>query len=101
MLKQFEKVYELVAAGQPEAAADVIYDLFDDALGDGRIEDVDQLLGHIDIERLSVFPLVGLLTITSAAREHLPARAALYEKIAARIRLELPDRVDRILVGLR
>src|SRR5689334_1544511 len=67
--------------GHCDEAWDLIYDSFDEALQQGRFQELDQVLAHIGSKDLSMDILLGILTATLAVRTKLPSRAALYQKI--------------------
>lgn len=93
-------VYRLAALGQDDEAGMVIYDKMDELLFAGRFADANAVLKSVDLDRLSTLHQVAFLTITGGYRQWLPYRSTYFRDVEARVRAELPDRADRILVGL-
>lgn len=96
----FEDVYALVAEGHSRKALKPLYKLLDAPSSHEAPEETDALLRRLDLERLDIKALVGVLTVTLHAHDKLPYRAELFEQIRERLRREAPDRVDALLEGL-
>ncbi len=94
-------VYSLVDQDRPDEAADILFDRIDDLLVDGQFGRCDELLRAIDLKRLDTHLIVALLSITRAAARHLPYRTRLFERAQERLSILAPDRVERLLAGLR
>lgn len=69
---------QLENAGEPARALDLIYDEVDDALLRGDFAAVDAIFPPLLPDTLSVRIILGLLSITAVAAEHLPSRRAFY-----------------------
>ena len=69
-----------------DATLDIIFDHIDGSLTQGAFEGVDQILAEADIKKCSVDVLVGLLTITLAARKRLKSRADFFLRVEREIR---------------
>ena len=80
---------------------DHFFDLFDDLLLEGRFEKIDNILLSLETDTLSSEVLVGLLSITLAAKEELKHREKFVEKAERRMRRIDPDRADNLIEGLR
>lgn len=61
---------------------------------------MDVFLDTLDVDRLNSDLLIGVLTITNAAKAKLPARPALIERIRDRLEVEALGRTERLLAGL-
>ena len=96
------EMYRLIALGEEDAAGILIYDKMDELLFAGRFVAADAVLEAVDrtLDKLPPLYMVGFLTITCGYRHELRYRPTYYRRVEARIRAELPDRADKILVGL-
>jgi hypothetical protein len=70
----YEKIYIPENAPGEADALDYMYDYIDDALQDGRTQEVIEILNGIDYEKVSLLMLVGFLTITIPFASVLPNR---------------------------
>lgn len=87
--------------GQEDEALDIVYDLFDDTLREGRYSDVDTLLESL-ANCVSIFSssvLIGILTATLPTKSRLPHRASLFVSIEDRLR-ETGEYTPFLLSGL-
>lgn len=96
-----EDMYCLVAKGDIDNALDVLFDKVDDLLLAGSFEECNRLLPLIDVGRLDTHLLVSVLSITKAASGLLPARQQLVRRVEERLAVIAPERVERLLGGLR
>lgn len=86
---------------EEETALYALYDEIDDALTAGDFAGVDAKIAKVDVAATSVTMLLGWLTITYAAAEHLPARAGLAIATTRRLcREEGEGRARELLRGL-
>lgn len=83
-----------------EDVLDAIYESTDDALCEGRFADVDAALAALDVEAMPIVLLLGWLSITLAAAELLPSRAAFAAKVRARVERDDPEHASELLRGL-
>lgn len=91
----------LAEKGKTDDALDRLYSAIDAALERGDFEICDHFLKSTDVDRVVPDLLVGLLTVTHAARDRLPARAALFEATRARLAASTPpDELEKTLGGL-
>lgn len=67
---------------------DELYDRIDDALLAGDFDSVDREIAAADVARTDLTMLLGLLTISHAAREHLPSRERFAVKVFLRAERE-------------
>ncbi len=67
----------------------LVYDRIDGMLLEGRFAEVNALLERVVEGHYSTKILVGFLTITKAAREHLPARAHFVERVRGHLQKQL------------
>lgn len=82
-------------------ALDLLYDAVDAALTLGDFAACDRLLKTIDVGRVVPDLLVGLLTITHAARGRLPSRSAFFEATRALLaKSTSPDELAKTVDGL-
>ncbi len=95
------QMYVLVACNELEDAIDLLYDNVGELLLAGKMSECDAILRTIDIHRLEGNLMVGILSITLAAREHLPHRKTLVAEIEEHFRLTDPKNVEALMSGLR
>jgi hypothetical protein len=74
---------------------DRIYDKFDVLCREGRFTELDTILKHWDVDAEGSYVVVGLMTSTFSAREHLKERPGLVERCEARLRVLCPEQVRR------
>jgi hypothetical protein len=84
----------------PRKGLDFILEYFDDHFWDGNFENIDLILRDTDVSLHNTTTNLALLGFSNAAKEHLPSRKGLYDRVAERLRITDPDRVDRLLKGL-
>lgn len=89
-----------VAQGRVDNALDVLYDRVDDLLLEGAFNTCNALLACVDVERSDETLLLGILTITHAARERLPRRAEFFRQVRGRILRTSPNEAEGLLQGL-
>jgi hypothetical protein len=95
------EVYSLVESGNPEAAADLVFDNIDELLSAGDFPRTNELLQMVDVKRLDTNLMISFLAITLAAKSKLPSRAPLLRRVEARLIQFEPDRVEGLLATLR
>ena len=94
-------VYLAVSNAQNDAATDIVFDNIDRMLCDGSFSQINALLKRVEVEKLNSTLMRSFMTITAAARDKLPARKPLYDKIYARmIELKGQEKADKILKNL-
>jgi len=87
--------------GHVDLALDTLYDEFDTRLSTQDCAYCDALLARVNVEDFSPTLTLGFLTISVAARESLPARAAFYDRVAAHFATLFDgERCTRLLQGL-
>jgi hypothetical protein len=64
-----------------EIATDLLYDHLDQLLCRGEFTECDRILQEADVSRLSSSLMRSLLTVTYPARDQLPSRPGLYERV--------------------
>jgi len=95
------EVYSLSQIAEMDTAGFKIYDFLDRVLIDGFFAVCDEILSKVDVEKLDTRLMDSFLAITAPAKKKLPSRAALYEKIEAKmITLRGPEKTRRILGNL-
>ena len=78
---------------------DLIYGKVDELLCSGKFGDVDAQLTSIPVDSLQVVHLIGLVSITYAARDKLPSWSAFVARVRAHLEVVEPTRVERLLDG--
>jgi hypothetical protein len=94
-----DRARRLDQRGRTDAALDIVYDQIDEMLLAGKVGEVDQRLANADTSRYSVDLLLALLTITLAAKPHLPSRAVFFTRADATLRAR-GEWEESLLVGL-
>jgi hypothetical protein len=77
-----------------------VYIRVDEQLNAGRFADVERDLAAVDVATLPVVLLLAWLSITHAAKEHLPGRDAFADAVKTRLEREDPERAEDLLRGL-
>jgi hypothetical protein len=85
--------------GQTDVALDIIYSQIDEMLLARKFSLVDDCIENSQTDLYSVDLLLALLTITLAAKTHLPNRAAFYGRVEAALR-DRGELEDGLLIGL-
>jgi hypothetical protein len=67
--------------GESSVALDIIFREADQLLRDGNFPEVDRILRQAPVDGASLSVLTGLLSITLAASQHLPARCSFFEEV--------------------
>jgi len=67
--------------GESSAALDIIFRKMDQLLRDGNFPEVDRVVRCAPIEGTSLTVLLGLLSITLPASQHLPSRDSFFDQI--------------------
>lgn len=83
-----------------EDAIMTIFNLVDAQLSAGLFVEVEFGLAAVDIEATSTVVLLAWLSITHAAKEHLPGRAAFAQAVKAKLERDEPERAEELLRGL-
>lgn len=94
---------QIAAQEYERSSADALRMLYDpiySALKNNEYQCVDLLLNAVPVETYPLTLLIGLLTVTRCWRKKLASRSGLYERIAARLQAECPERQDGLLRGL-
>lgn len=94
-------LYSLVGQGRHDDAIDVLFSTVNRMFVKGEFAKCDEALRAIDVARLDTNLLVGVLTSTLCAAEHLPSRNDVIHRVENRLRQLAPDRVERLLANLR
>jgi hypothetical protein len=108
-------IYTFVSKNKDEEAMDLLFAKIGDLLDDGEFEKVNDILPTIDLRRLNLNLLVGLLSITRCGTnkpfdflasyynpELLPYRPKLVEEVEkVMYEIEPTERIDKLLEGLR
>jgi hypothetical protein len=96
----YDQLYALVEGEYIDAAIDLLFEVVDDWFLARQFEQCDRFLADLDITRLDTNLLVGVLSITYAAKDKLQERAALVPQVRARLEQLAPGRADRLMEGL-
>lgn len=92
----------LSSRGIVDAALEYLSRGVDDLLDHGDFEGLDRFVGELKIDNLDPQTLVGILRVTSCAREALPTRPHVVLQIRERLTntLQDPRAVQELLRGL-
>lgn len=66
----------------------------------GEFNTLDKILDLVDVTELTPYVALAYLSSTSAAKEHLPARARLYQRAREHVLRTQPLRYGALLNGL-
>lgn len=91
------EVYKLTGESRYDQAIDVLFENVDD-LG---LDACDRFLRVVDLNRLEAHLLVGVLSITLSRAADLPYRPKVVELVERRLQEIAPERVARLMNGLR
>ncbi|MBL8797572.1 MAG: hypothetical protein JNM56_26970 [Planctomycetia bacterium] len=95
------EVYSLSQIGDTDSAGFKIFDFLDRVLTDGFNAVCDNILGMVDVEKLDTKLMRSFLSVTLAAKQKLPSRAALYGRIERKMmQLRGPEKTRRIIGSL-
>ena len=94
-------IYELGSQDLPDMTCDLILHYMDDWMLDGRFDLCDELLEKTNMNRLDTIAIVGLLSATICAKERLSQRKRFVEQAESRLEGLAPDRVEKLMEGLR
>ena len=99
-----EAVYKSIEANKPETALDILFLYANDSYWAGKFENVDKLFLLADLDALGISVALGLLVTGHWARPDLKNRewlVAKVEKWLTEVKKETPERIERLLKGLR
>ena len=97
-----EEIYDLSKIGDAETATLKIFDSFDCWLIDGKFEVCDNILKAVDVDRIDTKLMRSFLCSTFPAKDKLPSRESLYQKIEAKmLLLRGEEKTRRILANLQ
>jgi hypothetical protein len=92
------EVYRLAGLNDIEGATDRIFDHIDRLLSDNQFIVCDEILRRVDVERLPTALMRSFLTITAAAKDKLPWRKSLYQKIERKmVQLKGEEKAKKII----
>jgi len=86
--------------GQSDVALDEMFDRIDPMLSSGKYSEVDAILTAMPVEGPSLTLMMGLLSITRPAAQHLPSRQRFFDRVYRLCRAMRRD-ADSLLGGLR
>jgi hypothetical protein len=96
-----EELYRMDSGKEYDAVLDNVFLSFDGQFAADKFEFCDDVLSRIEVERLSIDTLIGLLSASFPAKHSLDERSGFFERVATRINAEY-DRAEalRLLAGL-
>ncbi len=94
------RVTEVAREQEPEEGLEIIYPEIDALLRAGKFEECDHILVIAEKTRLPVVHALAFVSITSAARDKLPARSSFVATVRARLEHDEPTMVDELLAGI-
>lgn len=97
--KFLERVLRLEKMGNIDSALDLLYDQIDARLKAGKFEDTDKFLQKLNVAKLSIDLLLGVLTASLPARYKLPSRGVFYKKVEAVLK-QRNEWEENLLLGL-
>jgi len=100
-LPWLEELYGLVSQKKLENAVALLFDQVDELLDAGDVAGCNKVLEAVELERLDSNLLIGVLSVTVPAAPHLPFRPTLVRQIEGILTRTDPERVERLMSGLR
>lgn len=94
-----ETIYSLTRLNEIESATDRIFDHIDKLLCDRVFAVCDEILQRVDVEELPTALMRSFLTITAAAKNELPSRKALYQKVERKMLQSKGKEKTKRLIG--
>ncbi len=94
-----ETLYQL-AARDSDLAIDQLFECMDDWFNARDYERCNDMLMIVEPEKLNLYVLIAMLSVTRRAAPYLPARVVFVAKVTAIIVDTAPDRAQRLLSGL-
>lgn len=94
-----DDVYRLVDAGDLQSATDRVFDHIDRLLCENSFDICDTILQQVDVERLPTALMRSFLTITAPAKDHLPSRQPLFERIEQEMMRQKGPEMTQRLIG--
>lgn len=95
-----QPILKLDEAGQSDAALDDLFDRIDPMLISEQFGKIDAIIASMPVEGPSLTLMMGLLSISRPAAEHLPARARFYGRVFRLCKAMRRD-AELLLAGLR
>lgn len=95
-----EQVYAADAQNLKERTLDLIFEWFDDQFQGEHFAECDTLFDQVNVSRLSVRALIGILSITLNLKANLARRGAFLNAVRSRLTHERPNDVVKLLRGL-
>lgn len=99
-IQWINQIYSYLDHGDRDAVIDLLFDTFE-KLYIKNIEQLNNILQIIDLDRLDSYVLFALLCLTFEGKERLSYRSTLVQKIENRLKILVPDRVEKLMSGLR
>lgn len=96
-MKWLNEIYTLVASNKIDDAMDVAFGNFDDLFRAGKFDEADKALDLIDLDKLDIQLMSGVMACTLPAKDKLLRRPAIIEKIRTRLTELVPKRVERLM----
>jgi hypothetical protein len=98
----FERLYAYCRAEDPDAALDLMLDVFDEVIESGDLTRCDELLRGVDLKKVDLAVALGFLSATTAVKRTLPYRDELLRRVRDRFLLERDaNETDRLLAPFR
>ena len=95
------RVAMLAVAERTDDAIDEIFSAVNSHFMGGTFSACDEALSNLDLDRLDADILIALLSATLPGAVKLKERPRLLSRVESRLRLLAPDRIERLLAGLR
>ena len=96
-----DDMYALDADNNCDGAIDLLFEGLDELLLAEHYDNCDAILQALDVGRMSATLLIGCISFIRPASYHLPSYPTFFEAAESRLRVLAPDRVDRLLWGLK
>ena len=99
-MKDLYDIYLCAESEEPENAIDVLFEKVNCLLKNNCFEECDNFLKEIEVDRLNIHLLIGVLSITLCAKDKLFFRESFLTKVEKLLNKKAPERVGMLLKGL-
>lgn len=95
------ELYALIREGKTERALDLAFNSLLDPQQAGDFVTPNTVLSLIDVDQLDINLMVGILSATHYAKDKMPNRVGLVQRIGLRLQEVASDRSEDLIKGLR
>lgn len=93
-------IYNLEKNGKHRSASKIVFQFIETRFSSSNLAAVNALLEAVDLSKMSVYSIAGLIRFTSRAKNHLPYWANLFAQ-AKKILTEKGYKTEEVLIGIK